>query len=48
MNFSRLLKFVFIALFGFCMAFQAEAQDKKSKKKKKKDKTEVSNTDEKT
>ena len=48
MNFSRLLNFVFIALFGFCMAFQAEAQDKKSKKKKKKDKTEVSNTDEKT
>ena len=46
MNFSRLLNFVFIALFGFCMAFQAEAQDKKSKKKKKKDKTEVSNTDE--
>ena len=48
MNFSRLLNFVFIALFGFCMVFQAEAQDKKSKKKKKKDKTEVSNTDEKT
>ncbi len=51
MNFSRLLKFVFIAFFGLCIAFQAEAQNKKSKKKKKKESTERSNavkTNEKT
>jgi len=47
MNISRLLKFVFIAFFGICIAFQAVAQDetlnKKSKKqKKKKEKTEKS------
>lgn len=40
MNPTRLLKFLFIALFGLCIAFQAEAQDKKEKKKKKKEKTE--------
>jgi TonB-dependent SusC/RagA subfamily outer membrane receptor len=41
MNFSKLLKFVFIGLFGLCIAFQAEAQDQKEKKKKqKKEKTE--------
>ncbi len=48
MDISRLLKFVFIAFFGLCVAFQADAQDKKSKKKKKKkDKTELSERNEK-
>ncbi len=36
MNFPRVLKLVFIAIFGLCVAFQADAQDKKEKKKKKK------------
>lgn len=44
MDISRLLKFTIIALFGVCIAFQAEAQDKKSKKKKK-NKSEVSKTE---
>jgi TonB-dependent SusC/RagA subfamily outer membrane receptor len=51
MNFSRILKFVFIAFLGLCISFQADAQEqeeKKSKKKKNKDKTEVSNDDEKS
>ncbi len=43
MNFSRLLKFGFIAFIGLCIAFQMEAQDKKSKKKKKKESKELSN-----
>lgn len=44
MNFSRLLKVLFIALFGLCIAFEADAQEKKNKKdkKKKKEKTEKS------
>ncbi|MDH3709759.1 MAG: Plug domain-containing protein, partial [Cyclobacteriaceae bacterium] len=45
MDISRLLKFVFIAFFGLCVAFQADAQDKKSKKKKKNKKTEISEKD---
>ncbi len=51
MNFSRILKFVFIAFLGLCISFQADAQEqeeKKSKKKKNKDKTEVSSDDEKS
>lgn len=45
MNFSKLLKFLFIGLFGLCIAFQADAQDQKEKKKKKKkEKTEKSVT----
>lgn len=42
MNLSRLLKFVFIAFIGLCLAVQAEAQDEESKKKKKKESKELS------
>ncbi len=46
MNFSRIFKYVFVALLGLCIAFNADAQDnkEKKKKKKKKEKTEKSVT----